>query len=105
MAIPLFYANWEGYVKEVCQLYLEYIERSGTKSRELKAEMLGYLWSPSLKPLAGGINFEKKKCIAKLALNGLDDIVEFSESERNIDTISNLNFYILENISAADPHR
>jgi hypothetical protein len=40
MAIPLLYANWEGYIKEVCQLYLEYIERSGTKNRELKADLL-----------------------------------------------------------------
>ena len=82
MAIPLLYANWEGYVKEVCQLYMEYIERSGTKNRELKAEMLGYLWSSSIRPLTGGINFKKKKC------------------ERNINTKSNLNFGILENISA-----
>ena len=100
MGIPLLYANWEGYVKEVCQLYLEYIERSGTKNRELKAEMLGYLWSSSLKPLTGGINFEKKKCIAELALNSMDNFVEFSESERNINTKSNLNFDTLENISA-----
>jgi len=100
MAIPLLYANWEGYVKEVCQLYLEYIERSGTKNRQLKAEVLGYLWSSSLRPLTGGINFEKKKFIAELALNSMDDIVKFSESERNIDTKSNLNFDILENISA-----
>jgi len=100
MAIPLLYANWEGYVKEVCQLYLEYIERSGTKNRELKAEVLGYLWSSSLKSLTGGISFEKKKIIAELALNSMDDIVKFSESERKIDTKSNLNFDILENISA-----
>ena len=100
MAIPLLYANWEGYVKEVCQLYLEYIERSGTKNRELKAEMLGYSWSSSLKPLTGGINFEKKKCIAELALNRMDDFVEFSESEKNINTKANLKFDVLANISA-----
>lgn len=69
MAIPLLYANWEGYVKEVCQLYLEYIERSGTKNRELKADLLGYLWSSSLRPLTGGLNFENKKAIAELALH------------------------------------
>ena len=99
MAIPLLYANWEGYIKEVCQLYLEYIERSGTKNRELKAEMLGYSWTPSLRPLIGGINFEKKKCIAELALNSMDDFVEFSESERNINTKANLKFDVLEKIS------
>jgi hypothetical protein len=80
MAIPLLYANWEGYVKEVCQLYLEYIERSGTKNHELKADLLGYLWSSSLRSLAGGLNFEKKKTIAELALHRMDDCVEFSIS-------------------------
>jgi len=99
MAIPLLYANWEGYVKEVCQLYLEYIERSGTKNRELKADLLGYLWSSSLRPLSGGLNFEKKKAIAELALHRMDDCVKFSESERNIHTRANLNFEVLQDIA------
>lgn len=99
MAIPLLYANWEGYIKEVCELYLEYIERSGTKNRELKADLLGYLWSSSLKPLTGGLNFEKKKAIAELALHSMDDCVKFSESERNINTKANLNFEVLQNIA------
>ncbi len=99
MAIPLLYANWEGYVKEVCQLYLEYIERSGTKNRELKADLLGYLWSSSLRPLSGGLNFEKKKTIAELALHRMDDCVEFSISERNINTKANLNFDVLKDIA------
>jgi hypothetical protein len=99
MAIPLLYANWEGYIKEVCQLYLEYIERSGTKSNELKADLLGYLWSSSLRPLTGGLNFENKKTIAELALHRMDDCVKFSESERNINTKANLNFEVLKNIA------
>jgi len=99
MAIPLLYANWEGYVKEICQLYLEYIERSGTKNRELKADVLGYSWSSSLKPLTGGLNFEKKKSIAELALHRMDDCVRFSENERNINTKANLNFEVLADIA------
>ena len=99
MAIPLLYANWEGYVKEVCQLYLEYIERSGTKNRELKADLLGYLWSSSLRPLTGGLNFEKKKAIAELALHRMDDCVRFSENERNIHTKANLKFEVLQDIA------
>ncbi len=99
MAIPLLYANWEGYIKEVCQLYLEYIERSGTKSRELKADLVGYLWSSSLKSLTGGLNFEKKKAIAELALHRMGDCVKFSESERNIYTKANLNFEVLKDIA------
>lgn len=99
MAIPLLYANWEGYIKEVCQLYLEYIERSGTKNRELKADLLGYLWSSSLRPLTGGLNFKRKKGIAELALYCMDDCVKFSESERSINTKSNLNFDVLKDIA------
>ena len=99
MTIPLLYANWEGYIKEVCLLYLEYIENTEVKTRELRAEILGYLWSSSLKPLAGGVDFEKKKRVAELALNSMDDFVKFSKSERNVDTKSNLNFEILESIS------
>jgi hypothetical protein len=99
MAIPLLYANWEGYVKEVCQLYLEYIEKSGTITRELRADLLGYLWTSFLKPLTGGLNFERKKAIAELALYCMDNCVEFADSEKNINTKSNLNFAILEEIS------
>lgn len=99
MAIPLLYANWEGYVKEVCQLYLEYIEKSGTITRELRADLLGYLWTSFLKPLAGGLNFEKKKAIAELALYCMDNCVEFADGEKNINTKSNLNFAILEEIA------
>ncbi len=99
MAIPLLYANWEGYIKEICQLYLEHIERSGTKSRELKADLLGYLWSSSLRPLTGGLNFENKKTIAELALHRMDDCVKFSKSERNINTKANLNFEVLKDIA------
>ena len=92
MTIPLLYATWEGYVKEVCQLYLEHIEKSGTLNRELKADLLGYLWTSFLKPLTGGLNFERKKTIANLALNCMDNCVKFAPGEKNIDTKSDLNF-------------
>ena len=100
MAIPLLYANWEGYVREVCQLYLEFIEASGVCLRELKSDLLGYLWTPNLKPLTGGLNFERKKAIADLALNCMEDPVLFSDSERSINTKSNLNFDVLIDIAA-----
>ncbi len=99
MTIPLLYANWEGYVKEVCQLYLEYIERSGILNRELKADLLGYLWTSFLKPLTGGLNFERRRAIANLALNCMDNCVEFAPGEKNINTKSNLNFDNLVEIS------
>lgn len=50
MAIPMVYAHWEGYVKEICQLYLEHIEHSVQTGYGLAPVLLGYLWSPTLRP-------------------------------------------------------
>lgn len=100
MAIPLLYANWEGYVREVCQLYLEFIEASGIRIRELMPGLLGYLWTSALKPITGGLNFERKKVVAELALNSMENPVCFADSERIINTKSNLNFDILMDIAA-----
>lgn len=100
MAIPMLYANWEGYIREVCQMYLEYIENCGTKIGELRADLLAYLWTSALKPLAGGLNFTRKKAIAELALTCMENPVIFADSERMINTRSNLTFDVLEDIAA-----
>jgi hypothetical protein len=99
MAIPMLYAQWEGYIREVCQLYLECIEKSGMKVRELRADLVAHLWTGRLKPLVGGVSFEKKRDIALLALTSLDTPVKFAESERMINTKSNLSFDVLEDIA------
>lgn len=99
MGIALLYANWEGYVREICQLYLEYIEKAGYCTRELNADMLGYLWTTALKPLTGGLNIDKKRAIAELALNSMGDTVHFSDNERNINVKSNLSFDVLSDLA------
>ena len=99
MAIPMLYAHWEGYVRETCQLYLEYIETSGTKVRELQAGLLAYLWTSALKPLVGGLDFARKKVVAELALTCMENPVKFADSERIINTKSNLNFDVLRDIA------
>lgn len=100
MAIPMLYADWEGYVREVCELYLEYIETSGIKIRELRADLLAYLWTSALKPLVGGLDFARKKAVAELALTCMENPVKFADSERIINTKSNLNFDVLGDIAA-----
>ena len=99
MAIPLLYAMWEGYVREVCQLYLECIEKSGIRIRELRADLVAHLWTGTLKPLVGGVNFEKKRAVALLALTCMDSPVKFTDGDRIIDTKSNLSFNVLADIA------
>ena len=101
MAIPIIYAEWEGYVKEVCQLYLEHVEASVGSCSELAAAMLGYLWTPVLRPLRGGLNLDRKKAVAETALHALTGPVGFSDTEKGIDTKSNLNFAVLETIAGS----
>ena len=98
MAIPMIYAHWEGYVKEICQLYLEHIEDSVEIGSSLSPMLLGYLWSPTLQPLTGGINARRRADVAIEAVRSLSAPVEFRDSERNVNTGSNLNFEQLEKI-------
>jgi hypothetical protein len=99
MAIPMIYAVWEGFVKEVCQLYLEYIEGSVSKAAHLHPALLGHMWTPELRPLTGGLNFSRKKAVAVMALAAVNTPVEFRDTEREVNTKSNLNYAVLEDIA------
>jgi hypothetical protein len=99
MAIPMIYAVWEGFVKEVCQLYLEYVEQSVSKASHLQPAILGHMWTPELHPLTGGLNFSKKKSVAEMALAAATTPVEFRDTEREVNTKSNLNYAVLEDIA------
>ena len=99
MGIVMIYAHWEGYVKEVCQLYLEYIESSVRRSCELQVDLLGYMWTPELKRLTGGLNSERKRAVAGLALDSYRAPVVFSETEKTIDTKANLRYSVFESVA------
>ena len=99
MAIPMVYAHWEGYVKEICQLYLEHIEHSVRTGYGLAPVLLGYLWSPVLRALVGGTNTQRRADVAKEAVRSLNSSVVFSESEKDISTRSNLDFDQLERVA------
>jgi hypothetical protein len=100
MAIPMIYAVWEGFVKEVCQLYLEHIEQSVSKAAYLQPAILGHMWTPELRPLTGGLNFSRKKSVAEVALAAGSAPVLFRDTEREVNTRSNLNYAVLEDIAA-----
>jgi hypothetical protein len=99
MSIPMIYAHWEGYVKEACELYLEHVEASVASASHLQPALLGYLWLPMLRPIAGGLSFERRKAIAECALTHMTEAVRFEATERAINTGSNLNFSKLERIA------
>jgi hypothetical protein len=99
MSIPMLYALWEGFVKEACQDYIEYVEKTVTTAECLKPAILGYLWTPELRKLTGGVGFDRKHSVAHLALTSLKRPVKFKDAEKTVDTKSNLNFVVLEEIA------
>jgi len=99
MSVPMLYAHWEGYVKEVCQLYLEHIEISVTTAKQLQPALLGYLWTPKLKPIMGGLSFDRRKVVAECALVDVNHPIRFADAEKAINTRSNLNFSALEAVA------
>jgi hypothetical protein len=101
MAIPMIYAHWEGYVKEVSQLYLEHIESSVECCGKLHPALLGYLWTPVLRPLTNGINFERRMAVVEHVLQSLASPVAFSDAEKTIETKSNLNYSVLQTIASS----
>lgn len=90
----MIYAVWEGYVKEVCQLYLQYIEKTVSRVADLDPAIIGYLWTPELRPLTGGLKFSHKTSIARLALETNSNPVVFHRAEKEINYTPTLAFYV-----------
>lgn len=100
-AIPMIYAQWEGYVKEVCQLYLEHVESVVKRCLDLHPAMLGYLWTPFLQRMASGLNAQSKTALAYDVVKSLEQTVIFRNAEKAINTKSNLTYEVLEEIAAS----
>lgn len=99
MSLPILYAHWEGYVKETCQLYIEHIENTVAYARQLQPAVLGYLWTPLLRPISGGLNFDRRKAVAEHAITSVRKSIVFKDAERAINTRSNLKFSVLREIA------
>lgn len=99
MAIPMLYAHWEGFAKEVLQLYVEFIEKSAVSQREAQASLLAYSWSGSFRKLSSNLSHDKKVELIERFLGSLTEALAFEKREREIDTKSNLLFEVLEDLA------
>ncbi len=99
MAIPILYAQWEGFVKESLQDYIRFMEERDIQESRLHPSLLAYSWLPLARRLAGGLNFDKQTHIVLRALQVQERVAEFAAEEREINTESNLGFAVLEKLS------
>ncbi len=98
MAIPVIYAHWEGFVREVFQRYLDCIEKSGLACIDLSPHLLAYSWSPEFQSLQGKAGTEQRAQFARRILEATTKKVAFGRAEKDIDTKSNLNFDVFEDL-------
>lgn len=99
MAIPMLYAHWEGFAKEVLQLYVEFLEKSAVAQRDVQGSLLAYSWSGSFRKLSGTLTHERKVELIERFFGSLTAALVFEKKEREIDTKSNLLFEVLEDLA------
>ncbi|MEZ4271749.1 MAG: MAE_28990/MAE_18760 family HEPN-like nuclease [Myxococcota bacterium] len=98
MAIPMFYAHWEGFAKEVLQHYIEYVEGRSVPMKEVETSLLAYAWTGSFRKLSGTLTHERKKELIERFLSTLSSPIAFDQAEKDIDTGSNLFFGVLKGL-------
>ena len=99
MAIPMLYANWEGFAKESLQLYVEFLEGAKVPLSDIEASLLAYVWTGSFRKLSGTLTHARKVELIERFLSSLSATLIFEKGEREIDTKSNLFFHVLDELS------
>lgn len=98
MGLPMIYAHWEGFVKEILQVYVEYVESTGLISKEYNPAILAYSWTPYIRRLKGDLKIDNQILITNCLLSCLTETITFESEQKEIDTKSNLKYEILIDI-------
>lgn len=99
MAIAMTYAQLEGFVKEALQLYVEYVESQNILRSEAIPCLVAYSWRPAFKRLMGKGSLDHRVSFAAERVAELTRPLVFSETEKRIDTQSNLKFEVLDELA------
>lgn len=101
MSVPMIYAIWEGFAKEVLQLYVEYLGSIELPQSEASTSLLAYAWTNSFAKLSHTLTHEKKVELVDKFYAGLTDRLVFDKRQREINTKSNLLFEVMEDIAGS----
>lgn len=101
MAVPMIYAHWEGFAKEVLQLYVEHLESIALPQGDTSSALLAYAWEGSFAKLRDTLTHAKKEEIVDRFFGGLGNALVFEKRQREIDTKSNLIFGVVEELATA----
>jgi hypothetical protein len=95
-SIPTIYALWEGFVKKVLKLLLQFLDTKNILSENISDELLVWSLTDKIKALKDSENFKKKIKNSQLLINQLNNEVRFSQIK--IDVKSNLSDKVLKEL-------
>ncbi|WP_144411575.1 MAE_28990/MAE_18760 family HEPN-like nuclease [Azotobacter chroococcum] len=95
MAVPVIYAHWEGFVKELLTLYLEYIEKQTIPPPGLHPHLFSFSMKSKIKLLSESGSVERYSEFASWMIEQLSRPIAFES--KKIETNSNLSY---ENLKA-----
>ena len=101
MALPMLYAHWEGFVKEVLQLFLEEIESKDVAMADADPYLVAHSWTAEFRRVKGGASIDQRAQFVRKATESLHGPLKFGATEKEIDTKSNLNFAAIESLCKA----
>lgn len=95
-AVLILYAHWEGYVKNACELYLEYVTNKGELYINLKPQFITLGLDKALRKLEVRSVKDKSSAISFI-INNLQEKSDIN-IKGSINTKSNLKFSVFEDI-------
>lgn len=99
MAVPMIYAQWEGFTKEALRLYVEFVEGLNVPLSDASASLLAYAWGDSFRKLTGSPSRELKMELIDRFLSGPAEALAFDDPARQINMRSNLKFAEIQRLS------
>ncbi|MFP1944337.1 MAE_28990/MAE_18760 family HEPN-like nuclease [Lonsdalea quercina] len=94
LCVPLVYAHWEGFFKYAIRAYLKAISDMDICLSNLTNEIITYKLDFFMRKLQGKASFSQKKEFINEYSNKISSVVKFSKGELKIDTKSNLNYEV-----------
>lgn len=99
MAIAMVYAQFEGFVKDALQHYVEFVEVQGILQSEATPCLVAYCWRPSFRKMRAKSGLEDQIRFTEDRIATLAKPLKFGRTERTIDTQSNLRFKVLDELA------
>jgi hypothetical protein len=96
-AVPLLYAHWEGFVKKIGSLYLEFVARQGLKNRNLAKPFLAMAVGRLVHDMAASNKVKQSMEVVDFFLDRLSDSSNL-QWRGGVNTKANLNSTVLQEI-------